>query len=216
MSAIAESLTKEISPAIQTLKTAREMWSKLAGMFDRDSTMRAVTLLGQLFSISFEVGSSMHSFLMKAKVLHDQLSAMNSPLTSTQLAALVLTKLPEEYEMVSRALRLQVTKEQLEFDDLSSFLIEEEAVLISQGKIQVQKSADSALTVTESNKKSRSHCYKCSKRGHLARDCKSKAKPQGADDRGKGKADKDDSDSDSTRDGKDTTGVAALAPLPIL
>ena len=53
MSAIAESLTKEISPAIQTLKTAKEMWSKLAGMFDRDSTMRAVTLLGQLFSIKF-------------------------------------------------------------------------------------------------------------------------------------------------------------------
>ena len=53
----------------------------------------------------------MQSFLMKAKVLHDQLSAMNSALTSTQLAALVLTKLPEEYEMASRALRLQVTKE---------------------------------------------------------------------------------------------------------
>ncbi|MCO5560548.1 hypothetical protein L7F22_014163 [Adiantum nelumboides] len=135
MLAIAESLTKEISRAIQTLKTANEIWSKLAGMFYRDLTMRAVTLLGQLFSIKFEARPLMQSFLMHAKVIHDQLLAMNSSLTSTQLAALVLTKLPEEYETVLRALRLQVTEEKLEFDDLSSFLIEEETKLISQGKV---------------------------------------------------------------------------------
>ena len=103
--AIVQSLTKEVSPAIHTFETAREMWSKLADLFERDSTVRAVTLLGQLFNLKFESQSSMQSFLMKAKVIHDQLAVMESSLSSTQLAALVLTKLPEDYNMVGKALR---------------------------------------------------------------------------------------------------------------
>mgnify|MGYP002651774161 CR=1 FL=1 len=96
---------------------------KLADLFERDSTMRVITLLGQLFNLPFEAKSTMQSFLMRVKVIHDQLSAMESSLTSTQLAALVLTKLPSEYDMVAKALRLQVSKDKLVFEDLSSFLI---------------------------------------------------------------------------------------------
>ena len=51
MSAIFSSLTKEVSPAIQTLDLASDMWTKLADLFKQDSTMRVITLLGQIFSI---------------------------------------------------------------------------------------------------------------------------------------------------------------------
>ena len=39
MMAIVQSLTKEVSPTIHTFETAREMWSKLADLFERDSTL---------------------------------------------------------------------------------------------------------------------------------------------------------------------------------
>ena len=42
---------------------------------------------------------------MKIKVVHDQLLAMNSALSGTQLAALVLVKLLEDYDSISQSLR---------------------------------------------------------------------------------------------------------------
>ena len=97
MMEIVQSLTKEVSLAIHTFETAREMWSKLADLFERDLTMREVTLLGQFFNLKFDSQSSMQSFLMEEKVIHDQMAVMESSLSSTQLAALVVTKLPEDY-----------------------------------------------------------------------------------------------------------------------
>ena len=90
LSAIAQSLTKEVSPIINNLKAAHAAWTTLVDNFDRDSTMRVVTLHGQLFGLTFPSGNSIQSFLMKIKVIHDQLMAMNSSLSGTQLAALVL------------------------------------------------------------------------------------------------------------------------------
>ena len=110
MSAIAKSLTKEVSPIINNLKSAHAAWSALVDYFDRDSTMRAVTLLGQLFGLIFPSGTSMQSFLMmKIKVIHDQLLlAMNSALSRTQLAVLVLVKLPVDYDSIPQSLRIHV------------------------------------------------------------------------------------------------------------
>lgn len=71
LTATVEAVSKEVSPAIQTLKTAHEAWSKLVDYFDRDSTMRVVTLLGQLFNLNFPRSISMQSFLMKIKPVHD-------------------------------------------------------------------------------------------------------------------------------------------------
>ncbi|MCO5605219.1 hypothetical protein L7F22_059399 [Adiantum nelumboides] len=136
-------LTKEISLVVQTLKTVKEMWSKLARVFDRDSKLRAATLLA-IYLPSRLKPNLYRVFFDEDKGDHDQLLAMHSALTSTQLATLVLTKLLEEYEMVARALCLQVTKEKLDFGELSSFLIEEEEVLVSQDNIRVSKGGELA------------------------------------------------------------------------
>lgn len=81
-----------------------------------------------------------------------------------QLAALVLTKLPREYDIVSRELQCRVTKDQLDFDDLSSLLVEEESVLLSQGKLKVTPFGDQALI---KQKKCQSLGFNCGKKGHL-------------------------------------------------
>ena len=77
----------------------------MANLFEWDSTIPAMTLLGHLFTIHLEAKSMMQSFLMRVKVIHNQLLAMESSLTSTKLAiALVLTKLLDEYNMVAKVL----------------------------------------------------------------------------------------------------------------
>ena len=54
-------LSPEVSPAIQTLSGAYAVWSKLE-----------VTLQGQLYGLAFPTNGSMQTFLMKAKIIHDQ------------------------------------------------------------------------------------------------------------------------------------------------
>lgn len=140
-SAIVRTITPEVSLAVQTLDSASEVWNKLESLYARYSSMRAVTLQGQLYSLSYTPRTSMQSFLMKAKMIHDQLLlAMNAALTSSQLSALLLTKLPQEYDIVARALRCQVTSQDLDFDDLSSLLLEEECVLSSQIRVPIVSS----------------------------------------------------------------------------
>ena len=105
---------------------------------------------------------------------------MGEALSSLQLATLINIKLPPDYDMVSRALRVRVTTKQLDFDDLSSLLLEEESLIMSQGKLLVTPrgsapGSDQACAGVE-RPKSRRRCYKCGVRGHMARDCKSKKK----------------------------------------
>ena len=143
--------------------------------------MRAMTCMGQLFSLDFPRGSTMQPFLMKAKVISTKLLSMGAALSSLQMVALIIIKLPLDYDMVSRALRVQVTTKQLDFDDLNSLLLEEESLLVSQGKLSVTlrgsaPHSDEAYASVEKPKRSRSRCYKCKIQGHLARDCKPKKK----------------------------------------
>ena len=92
-------INPEVSLAVQTLTSATHVWTNL---YARDFMTRAVTLMGQLFSLDFPRGSTMHPFLMRAKVIHDQLLLMGVALSSLQLAALIIIKLPLDYDMVSR------------------------------------------------------------------------------------------------------------------
>ena len=117
--------------------------------------------------------------------------------------------------MVGKALRLQITKNKLEFEDLSSFLIEEEFVLISQGKLRVKTSSDSSFAVNDSQKKSKGRCFKCGKRGHLARDCKSLAKYKDSNkDAKRSSKGKRHEDADSDADSKDKVHAAVIS-IPV-
>lgn len=147
---------------------------------------------------------------------------MNSALYSTQLAALVLIKLPEDYDVISKALRLQVTKNKLEFDDLSSLLIEEEAILIAQGKVRISGSTQNSgeALAAPVTKKGKSRRFKCGKRGHLARDCKSQDKTKNSKEKDKdtskkGQQKDNSSTGDSASDSEDPNqaGVARVTPV---
>ena len=221
-SAIVRCLSPEVSPAIQTLSGAYAVWSKLEALYARDSSMRAITLQGQLYGLTFPTNGSMQTFLMKAKIIHDQLLAMGAALTSSQLSALILTKLPPDYDMVARALRCQISKTNLDFDDLSSLLLEEEIVLVSQGKLKNLSitSGDQVHAAVNTKKKGRPRCFTCGKKGHLSRDCpqkkdKSKSKDQPSV-KSKDTERDSDSDSDSLPSGSakfpGSAGVAVATP----
>lgn len=83
--------------------------------------------------------------------------------------------------MVARDLRCQISKEKLNFNDLSSFFLEEKNILISQGKLKnhSNKSKEQAHIAHNTKKKGRPRCFVYSKKGHLPKACtqkKAKAK----------------------------------------
>ena len=71
MSTIISSLFKEVSLDMQTLELVSDMSMKLVDLFEWDSTIWAITLLGQPFTIKFKAKSMMQSFLMWVKVIHN-------------------------------------------------------------------------------------------------------------------------------------------------
>ena len=84
-------------------------------------------------------------------------------------------------------------------------------MLISQGKLAGKDKLVGEAYVA-SSKKTRSRCYKCGKRGHLARDCKSEDRGSNKSKDTKDKKDRDDASSDSDTSEKSTRkGHAAAA-----
>lgn len=167
--AIVHCPSPEVTLVVQTLSSAHAVQFILE---DLDSSIRAITLQGQLYNIQFPTAGSMQGFLMKAKGIHDHLLEISAALTSSQLASLILTKLPPKY-MVAQALRSQLTKDKLDFDNLSSLILEDERVLISQGKLKHLSigASDQALKGDNTKKKRRPQCFACGKKCHLSRDC---------------------------------------------
>lgn len=73
-------------------------------------------LQGHLHSLTFPPNWSMQTFLMKGKIIHDQLLAMDVALASPQLSTLILTRASSQWWHGDQSPALRhISKEKLEF-----------------------------------------------------------------------------------------------------
>lgn len=57
----------------------------------------------------------------------------------------------------------------LDFEDLCSLLMEEESVLLSQGKLKVSHGDEQALSISRVKNEFQGKCYESRKKGHRAK-----------------------------------------------
>lgn len=116
--------------------------------------MCMVSLYRQSVNLKFKAHNSTQSFL-----IHDQILTMSSLLSSTPLATLIIYKV---IDRVSHGFRSIAPSSYKDFDDLNTFLIEEEVLTRHKFKC--------GFKLTKKGK------IQCGKRGHLTRDCTSQVK----------------------------------------
>lgn len=182
---------------ISKMKTAKEMFDVLKGLYEINNPSRALALRQQLHHVKMARGELVISLFMKIFDLRDQLSTIGDIVADRDLVILALNGLPQSWEPFIQSIsgRSKLPK----FDHLRADCIQEETRLATRGDGRNSHNEESQVlvahairergkgrkgkrgtfkrnrdrkadSVPELKKKDLSHiqCYRCDKYGHYA------------------------------------------------
>ncbi|XP_059078085.1 uncharacterized protein LOC131876659 [Cryptomeria japonica] len=89
-----DSVKDHLVPIISKMKTAKETFDALKGLYEINNISRALALRQQLHHIKLTKGDSNASFFIKISDLRDQLSTIGDTIANRDLAMLALNGLP--------------------------------------------------------------------------------------------------------------------------
>jgi hypothetical protein len=98
LSAILSSLSPEVLSQWLFLKTSKDVWDKLDGLYVAQSRASAMQLRMQLATLKKQNLSATTDYFNRVKNLADSLVAAGAPVRDDEVVAYILTGLPEEYD----------------------------------------------------------------------------------------------------------------------
>ncbi|KMQ82973.1 zinc knuckle protein, partial [Lasius niger] len=142
------------------------MWQKICTIYERDNEQQKCSLLQTFYTLSFDKGADIASYVSKLKNIATRLEALNAKIDNDTIKSKILATLPASYKHFANAWE-SAAKKDLTSENLTARLIAEE---MRNTKNLVE---EKAVTFKATIKK----CHKCHKTGHFARDCKMKNQP---------------------------------------
>jgi Reverse transcriptase (RNA-dependent DNA polymerase)/gag-polypeptide of LTR copia-type len=190
----AEVLPDSLFMKVIAKKTALEIWTVIAGEFEKRSRMIVLDLRRQLQNQKCKDGEDVRTHFAKIRSLRESLAAMGATLTDDDSAASILGSLPSSYDTFLSALTAaeSVLGKSLTPDELMHSIIEEaDRRSVRNQKAKKDEKDVSFLAVDrKDNRKEERTCFNCGKKGHVKRNCWGKGGgKEGQGPKGKKKAD---------------------------
>ncbi|XP_029166930.1 uncharacterized protein LOC114937581 [Nylanderia fulva] len=145
---------------IMSCESSHDMWEKLKSIYERDSEQNKYVLMQKFFETKKPKPTDMATHVAELKNIVFRLKALGVNITDEMLISKILTTLPEKYKFFASAWE-SVSKQERTLPNLTARLLAEET------RNNVEEEEEQLALKTEERK-----CFKCGKRGHLARSCK--------------------------------------------
>lgn len=140
------------------------MWQKISTIYERDSEQQKCSLLQTFYTLSFDKGADIASYVSKLKNIATRLEALDAKIDNDMIISKILATLPASYKHFASAWESAAKKDRT-LENLTARLIAEEM------RNAESLAEEKAVAFKVTNKK----CHKCHKTGHFARDCKMKS-----------------------------------------
>jgi len=171
--------------------TAKEMWNQLRKVKESKGKLGILATRRQLYRMTAEEGFDMLEHLTRLRKLQDELHMMNNKISDEDFTMIVLTSLPESWDLYTSAYFGQSnTLPSTTSHELISILLEEE-------RRRKGRSGTNDIAMYFKGKGGGpprkkdgegKECFNCHKKGHLKRDCWAKGGGcEGKGPRGRGK-----------------------------
>lgn len=147
--------------------TSKETWTILADYNQKSSLSRKVYLRKRLFKLSLSENGNMEEHIVEFLSIKNQLAAIGKKFEDDDLAAMLLSSLPDSYSTLVTTLENRPEKEiTLEF--VKGKLIEEYR---RRGEKLEEGGVEMAMKVQTRLNKSAIECFWCHQKGHFKREC---------------------------------------------
>ena len=176
--------------------TTEGLMQTLSKLYEKPSASNKVFLMKRLFNMNMSEGGSVANHLNDFNTVTSQLSSVGVNFDDEVRALLFLCSLPESWNGLVMAISNSVSgSSTLKFDDVVGAILSEEMRRKSSGetsgnalsaesrgrKMERGKSSGYRSKSRKGRSKSRSGivCWKCGKKGHLKKDCRSRKGKEG-------------------------------------
>jgi hypothetical protein len=179
--------------------TAKELWDKLGNLYQSNSLVNKLFLQNKLYHIRMEDGDFVTEHLNVFSTLVSQLVSVNITIAEEDKCITLLCSFTDSWDNLVVAIG-STTQYTLKYEDVVASLLSEEMrqksnnghstdALFVRGRTHDRNPGKSSRGRSKSTGRSKSpgkylrKCWKCGKRGHYKKDCKSKKvdKPKGSD-----------------------------------
>lgn len=160
---------------LRECKSAYEAWRILAKEAGGQNNYNKLALKCQFYSIAMEEEEPLLKFVDRVTLITDKLSQIGVATEESEICFKILSALPEEYKPITLSC-LMIDQEKLTINFLKQqFALEKTAQLNRKPK---NPNEEQSLNTGTNNNRNRNNynsikeCYRCSKKGHIAKECR--------------------------------------------